>query len=77
MSTKLTIRNMINMINKLYFILLMVSDLRKDEHGKLLPKQNGRRKNEADHFRYEYKPELIGPYHSTLLSNPFKVLMMF
>ena len=37
MSTKRTIRNMINMINKLYFILLMVSDLRKDEHGKLLP----------------------------------------
>ena len=37
MSTKRTIRNMINMINKLYFILLMESDLRKDEHGKLLP----------------------------------------
>ena len=37
MSTKRTIRNMINMINKLYFILLMVSDLRKDEHDELLP----------------------------------------
>ena len=39
----------------------MVSDLRKDEH--LPPEQDGRRKNEADHFRYEYKPELIGTYH--------------